>query len=219
MSPEKRLGSIFEAVQKEYVAQETPTRVTNLRLSMLCNPKEPHKSMAQLDLKASETKWFLQAFAPVLQNLVSLEKEHEATMLQAVEDMAKLTDLFDQGDVFLTNGEWLKAMKLGESFLKKYSSLSLSAWALEKGRSLFHIVMKHHTFQHLVENAKFLNPKTHWTFSSEDFVGKMSILTSSVSPGVSSTRVSAKVAPKYRILLHFLLTREGMEQAGRNIEP
>lgn len=217
VSPEKRLGSIFEAVQKEYVAQETPTRVTNLRLSMLCNPKEPHKSMAQLDLKASETKWFLQAFAPVLQNLVSLEKEHEATMLQAVEDMAKLTDLFDQGDVFLTNGEWLKAMKLGESFLKKYSSLS--AWALEKGRSLFHIVMKHHTFQHLVENAKFLNPKTHWTFSSEDFVGKMSILTSSVSPGVSSTRVSAKVAPKYRILLHFLLTREGMEQAGRNIEP
>ena len=113
-------------MEKEYVAQETPTRVTNLRLSMLCNPKEPRKSMAQLDLKAPETKWFLQAFAPVLQNLVSLEKEHEATMLQAVEDMAKLTDLFDQGDVFLTNGEWLKAMKLGESFLKKYSSLSLS---------------------------------------------------------------------------------------------
>ena len=202
VSPEKRLGSIFEAAQKEYVAQETPTRVTNLRLSMLCNPKEPHKSMA---------------FAPVLQNLVSLEKEHEATMLQAVEDMAKLTDLFDQGDVFLTNGEWLKAMKLGECFLNKYSSLSLSAWALEKGRSLFHIAMKHHTFQHLVENAKFLNPKTHWTFSSEDFVGKMSILTSSVSPGVSSTRVSAKVAPKYRILLHFLLTREGMEQAGETL--
>ena len=215
MSPEKRLGSIFEAVQKEYVAQETPTRVTNMRFSMLCNPKEPHKSMAQLDLKASETKWFLQAFAPVLQNLVSLEKEHEATMLQAVEDMAKLTDLLDQGDVFLTNGEWLKAMKLGESFLKKYSSLS--AWALEKGRS--DETSHFSTFSHLVENAKFLNPKTHWTFSSEDFVGKMSILTSSVSPGVSSTRVSAKVAPKYRILLHFLLTREGMEPAGRNIEP
>ena len=125
MSPEKRLGSIFEAVQKEYVAQETPTRATNLRLSMLRNPKEPHKSMAQLDLKASETKWFLQAFAPVLQNLVSLEKEHEATMLQAMEDMAKLSDLFDQGDVFLTNGEWLKAVKLGESFLKKYLSLCL----------------------------------------------------------------------------------------------
>ena len=59
-------------------------------------------------------------------------------------DMAKLTDLFDQGDVFLTNGEWLKAMKLGESFLKKYSSLSLLG-PLKKGD-----LMKHHTFQHLV---------------------------------------------------------------------
>ena len=64
-----------------------------------------------------------------------------------------------------------------------------------------------------------LNPKTHWTFSSEDFVGKMSILTASVSPGVSSTRLSLKVAPKYRILLHFLLTREGMQEAGMNIDP
>ena len=78
--------------------------------------------------------------------------------------------------------------------------------------------MKHHTFQHLLENAKFLNPKTHWTFSSEDFVGKMSILTASVSPGVSSTRLSLKVAPKHRILLHFLLTREGMQEAAMNID-
>ena len=102
---------------------------------------------------------------------------------------------------------------------KKLSLYShLSGWALEKGRTLFNIVMKHHTFQHLLENAKFLNPKTHWTFSSEDFVGKMSILTASVSPGVSSTRLSLKVAPKHRILLHFLLTREGMQEAAMNID-
>ena len=215
--PEKRLGTIFEAVQKEYVLKKISQRVTNLRLSMVCNPKEPHKTFAQLDLKGSETKWFLQAFAPVLAELVSLEKEHEAAMLDAVNDMAALIHLFDEADVFLTNDEWLQAMELGDSFSTQYSHLS--DWALEKGRTLFNIVMKHHTFQHLLENAKFLNPKTHWTFSSEDFVGKMSILTASVSPGVSSTRLSLKVAPKYRILLHFLLTREGMQEAGMNIDP
>jgi hypothetical protein len=90
---------------------------------------------------------------------------------------------------------------------------------LEEGRKNFNIVMKSHTFQHLVENSKFLNPKTHWTFSSEDFVGKISIVASSVSPGVSSTKISAKLAPKYRVLLHFLLTREGMDMAARNIDP
>ena len=56
------------------------------------------------------------------------------------------------------------------------------------------------SFHHRLASSS-LNPKTHWTFSSEDFV----------SPGVSSTRLSAKV--------HFLLTREGMELASRQIDP
>ena len=113
--PEKRLGTIFEAVQKEYVLKKITQRVTNLRLSMVCNPKEPHKTFAHLDLKGSETKWFLQAFAPVLAELVSLEKEHEAAMLHAVNHKAALIHLFDEADVFLTNDEWLKAMDLGEN--------------------------------------------------------------------------------------------------------
>ena len=138
-------------------------------------------------------------------------------MLHAVEDMAELIKIFDQGDVFLTDPEWVKAMKLGDSFLKKYDFLS--AWALEKGQTVFHMVIKHRTFQHLIENSKFLNPKTHWTFSSEDFVGKISILAASVSPGVSSTKLNTKLTTKYRMLPHFLLTREGMDMSGRKLEP
>jgi hypothetical protein len=42
-------------------------------------------------------------------------------------------------------------------------------------------------------------------------VGKISCLTFSISPGVAAKRLSAKVAPKYRILLHLLLTRENFE--------
>jgi hypothetical protein len=148
---------------------------------------------------------------------VTLEKEHEAAMLHSVEEMVELIQLFDQGDVFLTESEWVKAMKLGDGFLKNYDYPS--AWALEKGITLFHIVMKHHTFQHLIVNSKKLNPNAHWTFSSEDFVERISILAASVSPGVSSTKLSSKLTPKYRILLHFLLTREGMDMAQRKLEP
>ena len=217
VAPEKRIGAMFEAIQKEYVRQNSPTRVTNLRLSMICNPKEPHASFAHLDLKAAETKHILHAFLPVCKTLLDVEVAHEGAMLEAMESMSMLIKLFDEADAFLTEVQWRQAMFLAKTFLDNYASLN--AWALEKGRKLFNIVMKFHTFQHLVENSRFLNPKTHWTFASEDFVGKVSLLTASVSPGVSSTRLSAKVAPKYRILLHFLLTREGMEQAGRQIDP
>lgn len=217
VAPEKRLGAMFEAIQREYVRQSSPTRVTNLRLSMICDPKQPHASFAHLDLKAAETKHILHAFLPVCKALLDEGVAEEKAMLQAMQCMSKLIKLFDEADAFLTEAEWHKAMSLEKGFSDYYALLS--AWAPEKGRKLFNIVMKCHTFQHLVANSKYLNPKTHWTFSSEDFVGKISLLTSSVSPGVSSTRLSVKVAPKYRILLHFLLTREGMELASRQIDP
>ena len=215
--PESRLGALFQAVQKEYVRQNSPTRVTNLRMSMLTDSKQPHKTWATLDLKAAETKHFLHAFIPVAKELLSMDLVEEKAMLQALDAISKIIKLYDDADVFLTETEWLKVMSFSEKFQDRYAYLS--SWALEKGRKLFNIVMKCHTFQHLVENSKFLNPKTHWTFSSEDYVGKISMLASSVSPGVGSTKISAKVSTKYRVLLHFLLTREGMDLAAKNIDP
>ena len=118
--------------------------------------KEPHKTWANLDLKASETKWFLMAFCASSKRIGDSWKRawsSNAACSRRNGWAHQLIQLFDQGDVFLTDPEWVKAMRLGDSFLKKYDFLS--AWALEKGRTLLHIVMKHHTFQHLIENSKF----------------------------------------------------------------
>ncbi len=41
----------------------------------------------------------------------------------------------------------------------------------------------------------------------EDFVGKISKLAHSVSMGVKATRISRKVLPKYRVMLHVRLAR------------
>ena len=215
--PEARLGAIFEALNKEYQKQGSPTRVSNLRLSMVTDPKTPHASYATLDLKAAETKHFLHAFIPVAEEILEKGEAHEKAMLEAMECMSQLTLIFDQADAFLSEVEWAHAMSLATSFLSRYEYLS--AWALEKGGTLFNKVMKFHTFQHLVENSRFLNPRVHWCFASEDFVGKVSTLTVSVNSGVASTKLSTKLAPKYRILLHFLLTRPHMQDAGKNIEP
>ena len=98
-----------------------------------------------------------------------------------------------------------KRLSLGGAFLKSYAWLN--AWSLEKDRKSLHIVAKHHSFLHLLWNSKHLNPKLHWCFQGEDFVGQISKLTHSVSTGVSSTRLSSKVVGKCRILTHLFLTR------------
>ena len=117
---------------------------------MICNPKEPHASFAHLDLKGAETERILHAFLPVCKALLDVEVAHEGAMLQAMDSMSTLIKLFDEADAFLIEAEWHKAMTLAKTFLDSYASLN--AWALEKGRKLFNIVMKFHTFQHLVEN-------------------------------------------------------------------
>ena len=45
----------------------------------------------------------------------------------------------------------------------------------------------------------------------EDFVGRISTLAHSISHGVRSTRLSLKVAPKYKVLLHLRLARQDMD--------
>ena len=47
VSPADRLGVIFSHVQKFYQANKTACRMTNLRLSMFCDPSSPYKTYRQ----------------------------------------------------------------------------------------------------------------------------------------------------------------------------
>ena len=132
--------------------------------------------------------------------MLSLEKDealgkvHEQ-MLCAAESLEKLVSLWDGASTILTAAEYEESLALGKAFLDAY--LFLHHWCLEKDRCSFHIVAKH----------QYLNPRMQWCFKGEDFVGQISKLTHSISMSVSSTRLSLKVAPKHRVLLHFKLTR------------
>ena len=128
-------------------------------------------------------------------------------IVSCLQSFTFLVDLWDKASIVLSPAEYGEALAKAESFLQDYAWLN--KWSLEKSRLSFHIVIKAHTFYHLVQNSQFLNPRFHWCFKSEDFVGKISHLANSVSNGVRSTRLSLKVSPKYRILLHLRFTRPG----------
>ena len=93
VAPDKRLGALFQSLTKEYQRQGTPTRMNNLRMTMICDPQGPDKSFANLDLKASETKHCLDAFLPNLQKAMDPTSPHENAMLQATQLSPSLTKL------------------------------------------------------------------------------------------------------------------------------
>ena len=92
-------------------------------------------------------------------------------MLDCMEHLQKVVDIFDEQDIVLTIEKWTEAFTLAKGFLDTYSLLN--QWGEEEERLLFHKVYKFHSFQHLVENSRYLNPKGTWCFSNEDFVGKI----------------------------------------------
>ena len=178
---------MFDGVQQQYKKLESRTRLTDLRLSMFTNPKKPHAQHAFLEVKGAECKHLAPALLKVCQQLHDKEDEAEEHMLTALEATVELVKILDGAVLFLSASESAQAEDLAKVFLDSYAWLS--DWSLEKGKLLFHKVMKHHTFLRVIWNAKFLNPTGHWNFrgenfKGEDYVGRISTLAHSVSSGV-----------------------------------
>ena len=205
VAPCKRLALIFTNIQKHYKELGSNTRLTNLRLSMFTSEKTPHANHAFLTAKGAECKHLAPALKKVCDDVFDIDNPVEKNMISALEGLIAVSDMFDTADVIPSNGDWLIMMAHINLFFDSYDALN--AWALAEGRNLFHVVMKHHTLLHLIENAQFLNPKITWCFKSEDYVGKISRIGHSVAMGVRSTKLSEKVMAKYILMLHLCFTR------------
>jgi hypothetical protein len=123
--------------------------------------------------------------------------------------MVDLIQLFDDAGMFLDRRTYGQATKLARQFFSSYSWLN--EWAEEADRYLFHVTMKFHTCGHMTKSSCDINPRCCWNFRSEDFVGRMSTLGSSVVHGVKSTRLCSKINDKYQVLLHLQLVRLGFD--------
>ena len=192
--PATRLGIIFLEIQKHYKQSNAPTRLTNLKLSMFTSVKSPWAKHPTLNAKAAESKHLAPALLDVCKNVLSRTCQVDQKIVSALQNMCEVVNLFDRAEMFLTDSESTLALNLALDFFDDYAWLH--SWAEGQERKLFKTgALKFHTLFHLVENAKFINPRFHWTFRNEDFVGKISQLTHSVSMGVRATKLSLKAFP------------------------
>ena len=217
VKPSDRLSILWSQIQEEYKAQKTSTRLTNLKMSMICDVAKPHQEWAILACKGAETKGLLAALLPVVKQILDATEEHHQHMVSALAAMVSLVDLFDDSGMFLDKRIYTKARKLGQDFFSSYSWLN--QWAEAEERYLFHITLKAHTFHHLIKNSRELNPRCCWNFRAEDFVGRISTLGASVMHGVKSTKLCHKINAKYHVLLHLQMQRLGFEVVDQEKDP
>ena len=195
---------IFKEIQKQYTLQKVESRLTNLQLRMFVrDPKSPWSNWANLLAKGGECKHLAPCFLPVLQASLDMSRPEHEKLLHCLQCLVALTKAIDEADVFLTDNEFASFFSLAEGFVKSYNWLN--SFFAETGRPLFHIAKKSHSFLHWASEAFYVNPKTHACWLGEDFVGRMAKLCHSISFGSKTQKLSLKLMPKYRILLHLLL--------------
>ena len=215
--PWKRLGLLFDQIQIYYNEHSVKSRLTNLKLSMFTSTKTPHAQHASLNSKGAENKHLAPALLKVCLDVLDQSHPVHLHIIKALEGIVGVVDIFDKAGIYLESSEYYMALAKAETFFEHYDWLH--EWAVAEDRNLFHVVMKHHTFLHLVQNSRYLNPRHHCCFKSEDFVGKISKVTASVAMGVKSSKLSLKLAPKYSLLFHLRLTRDGFECPIDSINP
>ena len=181
-------------------------RLTNLNLKMFVRDiKSPWSTWANLGAKGGECKHLAPCLLPVLQASLDMSRPEHPKMVHCLENLVALTKAIDQCDLFLTSEEFNTFFNLAKGFVESYTWLN--AHFHEAGRPLFHIVNKSHSFLHWAWEARYISPSVHACWMGEDFVGRMAKVAHSISFGSKTQKLSMRLMPKYKALMHLTLKK------------
>ena len=150
-------------------------------------------------LKAAEVRGLVPAIAAIAQTMCN-GSEESIRQGAIMKHLATASEVMHKADYTMTSSEYKIFQLSATKFLLEYNWLA--AHAMENDEPRFSVVPKHHYFAHLVQQARFLNPRFTWCYSSEDFVGRMSALAHSCLVGTPIYQVASCMLDKYRVAMH-----------------
>ena len=113
----------------------------------------------------------------------------------ALEKLAAFYDILEIADIVPSEEQGGEIMELVDSFLLHYNFLA--QMAQQQGELLYPVPPKLHFFWHVGHQARWLNPRSHWAYSHETFVGKISTCAESVMHGTSLLRLIQSIVQNY----------------------
>jgi hypothetical protein len=128
--------------------------------------------------------------------------DHDRHVLRAARALDKVYSIMHEEEMFINAETYWLLQKTATMFLLSYNWLASEAF--RQDRKMWSLVPKHHYFAHLIEQAKFCNPRYVWCYGSEDFVGRASCLAQSCTRGSPGPLVISKMVAKYRIAKHLM---------------
>ena len=129
-------------------------------------------------------------FVPLLERYDN-GSEHDAHRIAAYRNMNLMYDVILNSGLFLTPEAFKTLDTTTDKFLLRYNWLS--RYAIDRPQFLYNETYETHALWHLVQNAKFLNPRASWAYGFENFMGKTKETASACTRGSQYNAIGRKV--------------------------
>ena len=201
-SVDERIDIVFRGLTQAYDALGTIAgeRVPYEKVVGVFEDRRSRNPNTDPDLscKAAQCRHAVPALVLLLDALVPTNSEFEHVRVLMV-NLAKFYELtlnagnFLSHDVAVEARHCLRAVGVHHQYLcNKY---------LAQHRLLFRVKIKAHMVQHIADDCMFLNPRAGWTYSDEDFMGKMSRIASQCLVARGPLRVGRAIFERWGKLM------------------
>ena len=198
----ERLRAVWTEIKEFYSLARAPVRLTKLLFSMfLPDIQAPHQNYPLLQgVKAKEAEWLARAAHWVWSQRSDHSKPAHQHITCALGYLIEFYDICGAPGLFLSAETAATATQCCDNLPLHYSWLSRDA--LGKLQKIWNIAPKLHYMVHLGQRRQFLHPRCGWTYSDEDFVGRIARLARASTGGVAIDRLQRTIAAKYSNALY-----------------
>ena len=164
---------------------------------MFCDTSTPYSHYPLLvnRVKAAETRHLVPILANVFESLCNPDDPVDKQILIVLQQLSKFYEIMDQADYIMTPAQVLSVQEHIHASLVAYRHLSAAADGANEWR--WHEVPKIHHFLHIGLQALYGNPRFHWCYMEEDFMGVLEHICARCTEGTPAIEVVSKMLQKW----------------------
>ena len=192
----QRLERLWDRIRDLYVQFSSTNRLNNLRLTMI----QKAGKFSELSARAAE----IRGLVPVLEEICKQELDRtpclaNAHRYQVMSNLSSVYSILDRNG-FQIEEQDMAALRLHIQRCARHFRV-LARTATAEGKLRWQLTVKMHVFLHLVDQAKYLNPRYGWTYQYENFVQKMLRVSRACAAGTPPHKTGLSIMNKYRSVL------------------
>ena len=204
---EPQVQVLWNLIREFYDRTRCPDRLDKLTLKCFTNPKKPHQEQPCFAPGNMTKCRRLIPFGLELAEKFSDASRHDQHRIAAFKHLDSVyTQIFESPD-FLSEHESTQLQISVDGFLAHQNWLF--DYGVQSGEPLYSVTIKSHYLWHMAKESVWYSPRLSWTYSDEDYVGKIASLCRSVTRSVPNVQRPRKLLEKWLLAMAVQWSEDG----------